>query len=235
MIDGNTVFAVIPARGGSKRIPLKNIVPLAGKPLIAWTIETALATPEIDRVIVSTDHDQIADTAYQYGAKVMKRPVHLAQDDSLPVDVIRDLLERWRKEGNIPKYTVYLEPTNPLRRPKDIQRCLKMLHNDPSAFDSVATFKKADIHPYKTWRIQMSKPSVFVPEAQPWVPQQQLEPVYQMDGTVYCFVTNRLDNQAKSVFFGNIGALVIPSERSIDINETRDLLIAETLLKERNL
>ena len=155
MINGKRVIAVIPARGGSKSVPKKNIKLLGGKPLIAWSIEVGLKTPEIDRVIVSTDDDEIASVAKQHGAEVYQRPEHLATDEALVIDALRDLSATLRKEGETAEIMVLLEPTCPLRAVDDVTECLSLL---VQGFDSVATFKEAELNPHRAWKIVDGKP-----------------------------------------------------------------------------
>src|ERR1700722_13270421 len=98
MLNGERVIAVIPARGGSKSVPGKNIRPLGGKPLLAWSVEIAQQVEEIDRIIVSTDDSEIASVGRIHGAEVYGRPPHLATDDALVIDALKDLLQRLRAE-----------------------------------------------------------------------------------------------------------------------------------------
>ena len=127
MISGERVIAMTPARGGSKSVPYKNLHLLGGKPLLAWPIETARATPAIDRVIVSTDDDRIADAAKVLGAEVYRRPNELATDTAVVADAIRDLWRRLKSEGETATILVLLEATSPFRTPEMIERCLRRL------------------------------------------------------------------------------------------------------------
>lgn len=113
--------ALIPARGGSKGLPRKNIKPLAGKPLIAWSIESALNSRSIDAVIVSTEDDEIADISKSFGAEVIKRPLHLASDEATTIAVLRDVAEK-TPNGN---EFVVLQPTSPLRSTGLIDSCIE--------------------------------------------------------------------------------------------------------------
>ena len=122
MIDGKRVIAVTPARGGSKSVPYKNLYPLGGKPLIAWPIESARATKEIDRILVSTDDDRIAKTAIELGAEVYRRADDLATDSALVADALRELWNRLRSEGEDAEILVLLEATSPFRAPDLITR-----------------------------------------------------------------------------------------------------------------
>jgi N-acylneuraminate cytidylyltransferase len=227
MIQGKRVIAVIPARGGSKSVPKKNIKLLAGKPLIAWSIETARGTAEIDRVIVSTDDEKIGSAAKEYSAEVYKRPAHLATDDALVIDALRDLIQRLRKEGEALEILVLLEPTCPLRSGGDIRNCLKVL---VSGYDSVATFEEASLNPHRAWKINDGRPEVFIPGTDPWLPRQRLPKAYRLNGAVYAFVVNGLGQDSRSILFGNSGAVIMPKERSVDIDSEIDFLVAESLI-----
>lgn len=229
MINNKRVIAVIPARGGSKSVPYKNIKLLAGKPLISWAIEAARKTPEIDRIIVSTDDDKIAEVAIHYGAEVILRPEELARDDSLVIDTIRDLIMKLRASGEEAEYMVLLEPTCPLRNSSDISECLKILED--KKYDSVATFKEAELNPHRAWKINGNNPETFFTGVVPWLPRQKLPKAYQLNGAVYSFRINGLKEDDISLLFGKEGAVLMPKERSIDIDDELDFLLVETLIE----
>lgn len=228
-IPGVTI-AVIPARGGSKGIPGKNIAVLGGAPLVSWSIKVARSVRAIDRVIVSTDSNDVARVAEAYGAEVSERPPHLATDTSMVIDTLRDLIECWRTAGESVRTVVLLEPTCPFRSVADVESCLKLLEDE--AIDSVATFKRAELNPHRAWRITDNRPSTFLPGVNPWLPRQSLPAAYQLNGGVYAFRADRLRAEDESILFGNTAAVVMPPERSIDIDEPRDLLVANVMLEE---
>ena len=147
------ILALIPARGGSKGLPRKNVLPLAGKPLIAHTIATALGSSTITRTIVSTDDEEIAEAARAYGAEVpFMRPAELAADESLDLEVFQHALA-WlaREEGFEPELVVHLRPTNPIRRTERVDEAVRAMLADPQA-DSLRSVS-APVHtPYKMWR-----------------------------------------------------------------------------------
>jgi CMP-N,N'-diacetyllegionaminic acid synthase len=147
------LLALIPARGGSKGLPRKNVLPLGGKPLIAHTIETALATSLVTRTIVSTDDAEIAEVARAYGAEVpFTRPTELAQDESTDLDVFRHALQ-WlaREEGYAPELVAHLRPTNPFRVPGDVDAALGEMLEHPEA-DALRSVSWPAQTPYKMWR-----------------------------------------------------------------------------------
>ncbi|RXK46960.1 acylneuraminate cytidylyltransferase family protein [Halorientalis pallida] len=232
MIDGEHVVAVVPARGGSKGVPRKNVRKLGEKPLVAWPIDVAHATGSIDRTIVSTDDDEIATVAREYGSDVFERPDRLARDDSLVVETIRHTVDRLGDEGADADYVVMLEPTTPFRGPDDIERCLDLLTSPDRSLDSVATFTDADLNPHRTWRLEDERPEPFLPDGTPWQPRQALPDAYQLNGAVYAFAVEAVTEDGPSLLFGNAGAVVMPPERSLDIDTELDFAVAETLIEE---
>jgi N-acylneuraminate cytidylyltransferase len=213
MISGNRVIAVIPARGGSKSVPGKNIRPLGGKPLIAWSIEVARQVPEIDRVIVSTDDADIAAISRAYGAEVYARPPHLATDEALVIEALKDLIQTLRAEQESFEWLVLLEPTCPLRGAEDVRNCLTLLAR--GGHDSVATFKEAELNPHRAWRMVEGIPEVFIPGAVPWLPRQKLPKAYQLNGAVYAVRAELLAGESRSLH---------------DIDDRFDFQVVETLL-----
>lgn len=230
MIDGRRVVAIIPARGGSKSVKLKNLHPLGGKPLLQWPIEVAKATPEIDRVIVSTDHEAIADAARRLGAEVVMRPDELASDTAIVADVLRHHIRELRIEGETATWLVLLEATAPFRLPRDVQACLRRLAEDD--LDSVATFMDAHLNPHRAWRLEGDRPVPFVDGAIPWLPRQKLPPAYQLNGAVYGFVMDRLPADAVGLLFGRTGSVLMERERSFDIDDANDFAVANALLEQ---
>lgn len=233
MFQGKRLAAVIPARGGSKALPGKNIRPLGGKPLLAWSVEVAREVPEIDRVIVSTDDEAIAAVARQYGAEVYERPACLATDDALVIDALRDLFRTLSAEGEHLEWALLLEPTCPLRNAEDVRACLKLASQ--RGFDSVATFKEAELHPHRAWKLQDGLPEPFIPGAVPWMPRQKLPAAHQLNGAVYLFRTGLLHTESNSLLVGKAGAVLMPRERSQDIDHVVDFMVAEALFQSSGL
>ena len=231
MLNGQRVIVVVPARGGSKSIPGKNIKPLLGKPLLAWSIDVARQVKEIDRIIVSTDDPGIAAVGEASGAEIYLRPAHLATDEALVIDALKDLLGRLELEGEKPEWVVLLEPTCPLRTDEDVRKCLELISQ--GGCDSVATFKEADLNPHRAWRLTDGVPEVFIPGAVPWLPRQKLPKAYQLNGAVYIFRASLLAEEAKSLLVGRLGAVLMPRERSQDIDDHLDFMIVEALLREK--
>jgi N-acylneuraminate cytidylyltransferase len=229
MLNDQRVIAVVPARGGSKCVPGKNIRPLGGKPLLAWSIDIAKQIGEIDRIIVSTDNETIATVGRSHGAEIYERPPHLATDEALVIDALKDLIARLKQEGERPEWIVLLEATCPLRSTEDVRECLKLIAT--GAYDSVATFKEAELNPHRAWKLVDGSPEVFIPGAIPWLPRQKLPPAYQLNGAVYVFRASLVAEESKSLLVGKLGAVLMPKERSKDIDDLVDFMIAEALLE----
>ena len=224
-------IATICARGGSRGLPGKNIRPLLGKPLIAHTIEQALVQPQIDRVFVSTDSQEIAAVASQAGAEVpFLRPAALATHTAAKVPVIEHLVE-WvvAHVGPVGKI-VDLDPTSPLRESIDIDNCLALLDVDT---DVVITGYHAPKNPYFNMveptddgYVQLVKTMPGGVEA-----RQTAPPVYAMNASIYCWHYHSLN---KGLWHGRTRLHVMPRERSIDIDDPIDFQLVELLLAQRS-
>lgn len=232
MIGSERVVALIPARAGSKSVKLKNLKMLGGKPLLHWPIDVARATAAIDRIIVSTDGESIAAEARKAGAEVSMRPASLADDTALAADVVRHHIRELRAAGETARYMVLLEPTAPFRLPHDIGACLEMI--EQRKFDSVATFTEAQLHPHRAWKIENGRPDNFIAGAVPWLPRQRLPAAYMLNGCVYCFVMDTFPINGPAVLFGRSGAVLMERQRSLDIDDELDFLVADALL-DRNI
>ncbi|MBW2618814.1 MAG: acylneuraminate cytidylyltransferase family protein, partial [Deltaproteobacteria bacterium] len=147
------VLGLIPCRGGSKGIPRKNLAPLAGKPLLAWTIEQALAAGCLDRVVVSTEDEEIAAVARKWGAEVpFQRPMKLATDEASPVAVALDALDRLaEQEAYRPDYLMLLQVTSPLREAADLEAAVALARE--SGGEAVVGVCPAPVHPFLTRRL----------------------------------------------------------------------------------
>jgi len=183
------ILALIPARGGSKGIPGKNILPIAGKPAIAYSIEQALASRHIKRTVVSTDSPEIADVARRYGAEVpFLRPGGYAEDLSPDIDVFRHALDQLLGQGGYRcEYVVHLRPPTVLRSVEDIDEAIQLIVSDPEA-DTLRSVSAATLSPYKMW-VPMDRymvpllrhPDFEEPQS---MPRQLLPQVYWQNGYV---------------------------------------------------
>jgi CMP-N-acetylneuraminic acid synthetase len=227
-------IAFIFARGGSKGLPGKNIRYLGGKPLIAWSIEHALSVNRIERVIVSTDSDEIGDVARSYGAEVpFKRPAELAQDDSPEWLAWRHALCYIQEtSGSLPEAMVSIPTTAPLRLSIDIENCLDQF--EEGGADIVITVCDARRSPYFNMVKEQSDGTVtLVIPAKSSIDRRQDTPlVYDMATVCYvarpAFILTR-----NSMFEGKVKAVHVPVERAIDIDTLLDFKFAETLLSLR--
>jgi N-acylneuraminate cytidylyltransferase len=229
------IVAIIPARGGSKGLPRKNILPLAGKPLIAYSIEYSLNCSQIQRTLVSTDDPEIAEVARRYGAEApFMRPSELAQDDTMDFPVFLHALEWLRaEEGSLPDLVVHLRPTTPLRPPGLIEKAIHMMVDDPQA-DCVRSIRDAPHTPYKMWQVEGKylKPFIQIEgeESFNW-PRQKLPPVFHHDGVLDVIRTSTI-LEKKSVL--GTRALPLRMDESFlvaDIDRQIDFITAEAFLK----
>lgn len=233
------MLAVVPARGGSKGIPRKNLQLLGGKPLVGLAVEAGLQAELVTRVVCSTDDEEIAGAARAAGAEVpFLRPAQLAQDASEDWPVFVHAID-WLEthEGWLPDLVVNLRPTSPLRRPSHIDHAIRILQE--SNADSVKSICLARQHPHKMWLRQADgrgiEPYLTTPfrlSRGPDVPRAQLEDVYWQNGVVD--VTRRAVIYEQRVMIGErVAGLVVEPDDSIDIDTPLDLALAELLLARR--
>jgi CMP-N,N'-diacetyllegionaminic acid synthase len=223
------VVALVTARGGSKGLPRKNILSVAGKPLIAWSIEAALLSTGINRVIVSTDDEEIASVAKSWGAEVpYMRPAALAQDHSDHLSVILHALDWLDADQSTPHYLFLLQPTSPLRTADDLDSALEIGRKlDADAVIGVTSMKH---HPYLAQRIDENGVlASFMPTDNPYLMRQSLPPAYAINGAVYLNKPESI-RQTKTLFPRLSYPYIMPAERSIDIDTEMDMRIAELLL-----
>jgi CMP-N-acetylneuraminic acid synthetase len=232
MLEGQPVIAVVPARGGSKGIPRKNLVTLGGRTLLARAIEVAQAVDAIDRIIVSTEDPEIRSTALSAGAEVHHRPPELAADTSLVAEALRHLADTMLDGGygSEDPILVLLEPTCPFRTAEDIDECLEVLEKE--GCDSVATFTEAAVNPLRTWTMEEGRPRPFIPGADPWQPRQALDPAYQLSGVAYVFRRSALRDPKRPILSGDMRGVVLTPARSFDIDSPLDLKVAQAMLEE---
>ena len=224
------MIAIIPAREGSKGLPGKNILPFCGKPLIAWTIEAALACKSLDRVIVSTDSEDIAETARTYGAEVPGlRPKVLALDNSSAIDVYIYLWEKLTgKVKSEPVPFVVLQPTSPLRTTEDINKAVKLFHEKRA--DSVISVSEAS-HP-PVWAKKIDENGIlkdYFKTADSLANRQQIPFAYMPNGAIF-ILTKSLVTDKRTYYSDKTYPYIMPFERSIDIDTIWDFRIAEHIM-----
>ena len=225
MIGGDKVLAVIPARGGSKGVPRKNIREVGGKPLIAWTIEAAKDARCVDRVVLSSDDTDIIRVAQEYGCEVpFVRESRLAQDETTTMEVVLDILER------CPGYdwVLLLQPTSPLRSANDIDEAAeRCLHYDAPACVSVC---RAQESPYWMFTIRAEGRLEPLLANFQFTRRQDLPPVYSLNGAIYLARTDWLRQHKKFISTGTV-SYEMPVKRSIDIDFESDFQQLEIYLE----
>tara|TARA_Y100000591_G_C21839645_1_gene704800 strand:- start:1605 stop:2324 length:720 start_codon:yes stop_codon:yes gene_type:complete len=236
MIDGKTILGLIPARGGSKGLPQKNILPLLGTPLISWSIKSAESSKYIDKCIVSTDDNEIAQTAESYGGEVpFIRPEYLANDETSTIDVIIHAVNYFQEMSIVFDYLILLEPTSPLRETQDIDRAIEMLHEKREKADSIVGVSKVEAtHP--AFDVTIGEKGLIKPylaKSFKVFRRQEIQDLYFFEGTVYISKTEVLINR-KSFYHDRTLPYIVPRWKSIEIDEKMDLMIAETLLKNKH-
>lgn len=226
------ILGIIPARGGSKGIPRKNLALLCGKPLVYYVIQAALASSHLTRTVLSSDDPEIIRVGREYGAEApFTRPAELSTDSATSAAVAKHALE-WMEseEGKRYDYVCLLEPTSPLRTPQDIDNAIELLLNAQA--DAVVSVSRIEApHPVKTLVIAEGRLKPFFPSR--WRPnllRQDLEPVYAVNGAVYCV---KRDVLAQSTSFWGSSAVpyIVPAERSVNVDTLFDLKLAQALME----
>ena len=235
MMKNKNFIAVIPARGGSKRLPNKNIKDLKGKPLISYTIEAALKSKYIDETVVSTDSLQIKKVAEKFGASApFLRPEHLAQDESTSVDAAKHCISFYEKELKKKyDYIVFLQPTSPLRDEKDIDAAIEFLIEKNA--DCVVSVCEMDHNPI--WSNTLDKSGSmknFLDEKYINKRTQDLDKYYRINGATYICKVDKLISEKRLLIKENIYAYKMTQEHSIDIDTELDFILAKTILEKKN-
>ena len=230
------VLGLVPARGGSKGIPNKNIVPCGGRPLLGWTAEAAHGSKLLNRIILSSNSQAIADVAREWGIEVpFMRSEELSQDDTPALPVITHAVEWMEREEDFwADIIVLLQPTSPLRLARHIDEAVQMLLGDPDA-DSVVSVTDVP-HQYAPGSVMVAKGDRVVP----WMPQdetsnlRQIKPKFlaRNGAAIYAFRRNCLFKKG-SIFGDHILGYRMSAEESIDLDSTLELKICDMLLRER--
>jgi len=225
VINGETVLAIVPARGGSKRLPRKNVLPLHGKPLIAWTIEAGLRSNYLDNLIVSSEDSEVLDIARNLSVETIERPITLAQDDTSTFDVVEHTLHSIQACFDI---LVLLQPTSPLRNETHIDQALDLMMNKKaSAIISVS----AEEHP-PLWSNTLpddDNMDNFLDRGLARSRSQDLQPFFRINGALYICRTKYLLDEKSFFLKNNIFAYRMSRRDSIDIDEELDLKLAELI------
>lgn len=225
------ILAIIPARGGSKRIPNKNIRLFLGKPLIAYAIEQALACTFVDRVLVDTDSEKITAIAKKYGAEApFLRPKRLAQDTSQGVDVILHLLKRLKTEQDyVPTHILVLQTTSPLREQSDIERSWKLMQST----DATTVLTVCPTHPRLYYLDERQNIILVNGKESRSTNTQAWRPAYILNGCFVYIVKTSAFLKEKRVITKKTKAVICEKWRSVDVDEPEDWALAELLYKHR--
>ena len=228
------IVSIIPARGGSKGVPRKNIRLLAGKPLIYYAIQPSLNCSQISHTFVSTEDEEIAQVAKDLGAEVIPRPLELAQDTTPDLPVLEQAIKFMEQQLHLfPDFIVFLRPTQPLRTKEDIEQSLAVIQE--TAAESVHTIHEAKEHPY--WMNVLDENNQlqpFVPEGWNYARRQDLPKVYKSNGLVDVMTRDLILVKKKKR--GDIQqAVITEKERGVDIDSEFDFLLAETYLRQKRL
>ena len=227
MYKKKSFLAIIPARGGSKRLPRKNILNLNEKPLISYSIDAGLKSKYIDKVVVSSDDNEILDISKKYGADVIKRPEHLASDTSPSFDAIEHAIQNTEKYD----YIILLQPTSPLRTSLHIDEAIELL--EQKSADAVVSLCEVDHSPLwsNTLDESLSLKS-FLKDDVLNKRSQDLEAYYRINGAIYICHSDRLLEKKTFFLKDRIYAYKMDRYSSVDIDESIDFKFAEILMKE---
>ncbi|WP_284651832.1 acylneuraminate cytidylyltransferase family protein [Flavobacterium terrisoli] len=223
----NKVLVIIPARGGSKGVPKKNIKLLGDKPLIAHAIDCAKDSTKTTKIIVTTDSEEIAEVAQKYQSEVILRPAELADDTSNVVTAVEHVLQNVGESYDI---IVLLQPTSPLRTGQDLDNVITILEENNAVDAVISVVPLDDLHPARMYNIIDQKLSSFVTNGET-LRRQDLQPVYYRNGCFYAIRTNAFLKE-KSFMVANKMPYVMDTEWLANIDSPRDFKIAAVLYEE---
>ena len=214
------IISIIPARGGSKGLPKKNILELAGKPLIAWTIESSLKSKYISKTIVSSDCDEILNISSKYGSEILKRPDELARDTTPTEPVVEHILQNIKDLGNY-SYLVLLQPTSPKKEEKDIDEAISKLIQEKDA-TALISVKEIDNKILKAFKINNNGYLEGISNNKyPFMRRQDLPKVFMPNGAIYIISINEF-LKTKRLFSDNAISYLMNEEKSLDIDTIDD-------------
>jgi len=227
MINNKKIIAIIPARGGSKRLPRKNVLPLNGKPLIAWSIEAAQKSKYIDSIFVSTDDKEVAEVSREFGVDVPElRPEELASDTATTESVIFYTLNKFGQDADV---VVILQPTSPLRTYKNIDEALELFVKK-NAF-SVVSVTPCEHSPVWSNTLPKDRAMGDFLKSEALRRSQDLEEFYRLNGAIYSFDINKLKERGEIVYTSESYAYVMENEVSQDIDTQLDFDVSEFILR----
>ncbi len=229
MIEDKKILAIIPARGGSKGIPRKNVKAICGKPMITYTIEAAKGCKYIDKVIVSTDDEEIADISMRAGAIVpFNRPEELATDDAKTIDVVLHAVEFYEQKGDHYDIIVVLQPTSPLRTAEDIKRSIEYFMRKGEK--SLVSVSEVSEHPVLMRQFGEKNRLVNLLDENSTIKRQDMKRYYRVNGAIYINSVNDL-NENTSLNDNEMG-YVLAKDHGVDIDVPEDVVLAEYYLSQ---
>lgn len=229
MIENKKILAIIPARGGSKGIPRKNVKAISGKPMIQYTIEAAKECPYIDKVVVSTEDVEIADISMRAGAIVpFSRPEELATDEAKTIDVVMHAVEFYERKAERFDIIVLLQPTSPLRNAEDITKALEYFMRNEQR--SLVTVSEVSESPILMRNFNKENKLEKILEEDSDVRRQDMKKFYRINGAIYINKASELN--ANTSFNDNEMGFVLTQEHGIDVDEPQDLVVAEYYLSQ---
>ena len=221
-----TFLAIIPARGGSKRLPRKNILDLCGKPLISWSIEAALKSKYISKVVVSSDDEEILNISSNFGADIIKRPYELANDTATTFDTVKHTIDNFENYD----YIVLLQPTSPLRNEKHIDEAIELLEEKQA--DAIVSVCEMEHSPlWSNTLPQNGSMKNFLRKEILNKRSQDLEKYYRLNGAIYICKTDKLLENKGFFLKENIFSYIMDRKNSIDIDEEIDFFMAKEYIK----
>lgn len=225
MYKNKTYLAIIPARGGSKRVPRKNILQIAGEPLIGWSIKSGLNSKYIDKVIVTSDDEEILTVSKQYGVDTIKRPIELSNDSATTFSALKHTIDN----VNSYDYIILLQPTSPLRTSEHIDEAITKI--ELHSADAIISVSEMEHSPLwgNTLPDNMSMNN-FLSEEVKNLRSQDLKKYYRLNGAIFICKTNRLLKEESFFIKDNIFAYIMDRKSAIDIDEFIDFEIAELYL-----
>jgi CMP-N,N'-diacetyllegionaminic acid synthase len=233
--NSSKVLAIVPARGGSKGLPGKNLRPLCGRPLINWSIDTALACGEIDVVVVSTDDKKIAAVAAAAGAEVpFLRPPDLASDAASSIDVVLHALDFFERNERFFDIVLLLEPTSPLREVGDIQAALQRI-SDMKVSSIVSVCRAESVHPAFMFRItEDERLDPFLSSTPTNTRRQEIEPLFYLEGTLYASTVDSL-RKHRSFYHEGTTAYEVSKWKALEVDDIEDFEMIEAIARYKGL
>ncbi len=231
MIDNRKVVVIIPARGGSARIPRKNLVELNGKPLIYYSIKHSLDSNYVDRTIVSTEDAEIKEISLKLGAEVIDRPGELAQDTSSTLDVLKDVIcQLESRENYSPDIVVLLQPTSPIREEGRIDQALEMFVEKNT--DMVVSLKKRHLEP--KWILEESEGKLEFTFENDFsrIRDQEQKAYYELNGSITVYSPKLMMAAERYVFGENTQPLILTNKESLQVDTDEDLYLIRKILEE---